>query len=54
MRKNPLLCKLVNNTILIWNADSEKWEEPCGTFVDVLTGKDSINRMYKKENKDGR
>ena len=52
MRKNPLLCKLVNNIIYIWNPASEKWEEPCGTFVDALTGKDSINRMDKKKNKE--
>lgn len=48
----PLLCKLVNDNILIWNVDSEKWEELRGTFVDALTGKDSINRMDKKENRE--
>ncbi len=46
----PLLCKLTNDCILVWNTDTEKWEEIRGTFVDALTGKDAITKICKKEN----
>lgn len=47
----PLLCKRINNRILLWNSDAERWVEFHGTFTDALTGKDIINKLNKKENK---
>lgn len=46
----PLLCKRINNRILLWNSDAERWVEFHGTFTDALTGKDIINKLNKKEN----
>lgn len=47
----PLLCKRINNHILLWNSDAERWVEFHGTFTDALTGRDIINKLNKKENK---
>lgn len=47
----PLLGKRINNCILVWNADAERWVKLYGTFADTLTDKDIINKLNKKENK---
>lgn len=47
----PLLCKRINNRILLWNPDADKWVEYHGPFTDALTGKDILNKLNKKENK---
>lgn len=49
----PLLCKRINNRILLWNSDTDKWVEYHGPFTDALTGKDILNKLNKRRINDG-